>query len=222
MTDHDKALSAPPAECENGCPPQQVCDYCQGETGPDKPAGDDGTCVRCGAAPRNASGLCATCLDEDAERAGEIPPAALAGEYAELVDSARRLAGTMEAHWNGKSSAAKKLNELCAAITAQAGEIERLTGDRDDARALLAHTREWNTDWLLKNKERTAAAEARVAELETRVVQLEAALRDTLDFYERHSNRWDGINGKHPALVVEAARAALSAPAAKGGENDAR
>jgi len=34
---------------------------------------DDGTCIRCGAAPRDSSGLCATCLDEDAERAGEIP-----------------------------------------------------------------------------------------------------------------------------------------------------
>lgn len=37
---------------------------------------DDGTCIRCGAAPRNASGLCATCVDEDAVRAGEC-----AGEY---------------------------------------------------------------------------------------------------------------------------------------------
>ena len=26
---------------------------------------DDGTCVRCGAAPRNETGLCATCRDED-------------------------------------------------------------------------------------------------------------------------------------------------------------
>lgn len=34
---------------------------------------DDGSCIRCGAAPRGPSGLCATCLDEDAERAGEIP-----------------------------------------------------------------------------------------------------------------------------------------------------
>jgi hypothetical protein len=33
---------------------------------------EDGSCVRCGAVPRNSSGLCATCLDEDAERAGEI------------------------------------------------------------------------------------------------------------------------------------------------------
>lgn len=33
---------------------------------------EDGSCVRCGCAPRNNSGLCATCVDEDAERAGEI------------------------------------------------------------------------------------------------------------------------------------------------------
>lgn len=35
-------------------------------------APDDGSCIRCSAAPRNASGLCSTCLDEDAERAGEL------------------------------------------------------------------------------------------------------------------------------------------------------
>lgn len=33
----------------------------------------DGSCIRCGAVPRHpVSGLCNTCLDEDAERAGEI------------------------------------------------------------------------------------------------------------------------------------------------------
>lgn len=33
---------------------------------------DDGGCARCSSVPRNHSGLCNTCLDEDAERAGEI------------------------------------------------------------------------------------------------------------------------------------------------------
>lgn len=33
---------------------------------------DDDSCVRCGAAPRNRSGLCNTCLDEDAARVCEI------------------------------------------------------------------------------------------------------------------------------------------------------
>ena len=36
------------------------------------------------------------------------------------------------------------------------------------------------------------------------------ALKDTLDFVERHSNRWDGVNGKHPQTVSEAARAAIA------------
>ncbi len=48
------------------------CHVCTG-TGFVKSHFDDGSCIRCGAAPRNASGLCATCVDEDAVRAGEIP-----------------------------------------------------------------------------------------------------------------------------------------------------
>ena len=36
------------------------------------------------------------------------------------------------------------------------------------------------------------------------------ALADTLYFLERHSNRWDGVNGKHPNDVACAARDALA------------
>lgn len=50
-----------------------------------------------------------------------------------------------------------------------------------------------------------------------REAQLMDALRDTLDFVERHSNRWDGVNGKHPAEVVENARALLAARSAAQG-----
>ncbi len=35
----------------------------------------DGSCVRCGSVPRNANGLCNTCLDEDAERLENTRPA---------------------------------------------------------------------------------------------------------------------------------------------------
>lgn len=38
---------------------------------------------------------------------------------------------------------------------------------------------------------------------------LKASLVDTLYFLERHSNRWDEVNGKHPFGVVETARALL-------------
>ena len=41
---------------------------------------------------------------------------------------------------------------------------------------------------------------------------LRDSLVDTLYFLERNSNRWDGINGKHPFNIVESARAALALP----------
>jgi len=53
------------------------------------------------------------------------------------------------------------------------------------------------------------AAQRRAGALGERVAGLELSLIDALDFLERHSNRWDGVNGKHPQEVVEAARAAL-------------
>lgn len=39
--------------------------------------------------------------------------------------------------------------------------------------------------------------------------ELLAALTDTLQFLERHSNRWDGGAGKHPQEVADAAREAI-------------
>lgn len=48
-----------------------------------------------------------------------------------------------------------------------------------------------------------------VTGLKKRVTELEAVLADTLLFMEHYSNRWDGINGKHPAEIVEAARKLL-------------
>jgi hypothetical protein len=51
-----------------------------------KPLPSDGTCVRCGAAPRNPSGLCATCVDEDAVRAGEVEDDAAQALWRQTLD----------------------------------------------------------------------------------------------------------------------------------------
>ncbi len=60
---------------------------------------EDGSCVRCGAVPRNASGLCATCVDEDAERAGEVQSQTL---WRQALDAEQALenspAGLADAH----------------------------------------------------------------------------------------------------------------------------
>jgi hypothetical protein len=74
----------------------------------------------------------------------------------------------------------------------RADRIEQLERERDEIDA-LAH----------KYMDRLEQSEAKLA----KAVE---ALRDTAYFMERHSNRWDGVNGKHPAEVMEAARAALA------------
>ena len=47
---------------------------------------------------------------------------------------------------------------------------------------------------------------------EAQIKVLRDALEDTFYFLERHSNRWDGVNGKHPNDVAESAREALNQP----------
>jgi len=78
----------------------------------------------------------------------------------------------------------KELDELIPGWRERASEIAQLRGE-------LAH------------------AAAVCADRDARIKALENALRDTLDFVERHSHRWDGLSGKHPFLIVEAARATL-------------
>lgn len=59
------------------------------------------------------------------------------------------------------------------------------------------------------------AAQVRFRQLaasQAREAQLREALEDANDFVERYSNRWDGINGKHPYTVVESSRKALALP----------
>lgn len=80
---------------------------------------DDGTCIRCGAAPRNASGLCATCIDEDAVRAGELEQsdsiAVMRDAYVALSFAFNRL------HGSGRS----RDTELCDTFGKARAGIER-------------------------------------------------------------------------------------------------
>ena len=55
-----------------------------------------------------------------------------------------------------------------------------------------------------------AANPSEIRELIAAYREAVAALDDAFYFLERHSNRWDGINGKHPNEVADAARAALT------------
>ena len=50
-----------------------------------------------------------------------------------------------------------------------------------------------------------------IAEQRKVLEQALESLKDTLYFLERHSNRWDGVNGNHPMIVAENANAAITA-----------
>lgn len=98
----------------------------------------DGSCVRCGAVPRNASGLCATCVDEDAERAGEIEDVEAQGLWRQALDQERvpapagagdlverllRNRGPLTGEWPGPSALHK---EAASRIEALEAEVARL------------------------------------------------------------------------------------------------
>ena len=70
--------------------------------------------------------------------------------------------------------------------------------------AKLPNQHKVNQELAVLNKQLAALAEQNE--------KMREALIDTAYFLEQHSNRWDGIKGKHPNDVVEAARNALSSP----------
>lgn len=86
---------------------------------------------------------------------------------------------------------------------------------KDLIERLLASHPEWYGDVNTIYKEaadRIKELEAENAALKASEQQLREALVDTTDFLEHHSNRLDGINGKHPNDVAEVAREALAQP----------
>ena len=74
----------------------------------------DGSCVRCGSVPRNANGLCNTCLDEDAEHLENTRPTPVApvSPDASFIEAAR----WHEAEAERKRSVAVKSKRLEAQI----------------------------------------------------------------------------------------------------------
>lgn len=82
-------------------------------------------------------------------------------------------------------------------------------------RQQLAEIRESYDTQATETKEawaRNAGLLEQLAASQAREQQLREALEDANDFVERYSNRWDGINGKHPYTVVESSRQALATP----------
>ncbi|NVM41893.1 hypothetical protein HWX16_16315 [Ochrobactrum intermedium] len=60
----------------------------------------DGSCVRCGSVPRNANGLCNTCLDEDAERLENTRPTPVAPVSPDATGKCGELETVAQAHFD--------------------------------------------------------------------------------------------------------------------------
>lgn len=60
----------------------------------------DGSCVRCGSVPRNANGLCNTCLDEDAEHLENTRPAPVAPVSPDATGKCGELETVAQAHFD--------------------------------------------------------------------------------------------------------------------------
>jgi len=159
----------------------------------------DGSCVRCGSVPRNANGLCNTCLDEDAERLENTRPSPVApvspdatGKCGELVtvgiQYAHEHSMTGRAMWGWqkewKGCAAIGTRELVARSQAEellAAEIRR---ERDLAEKQLSEVVDRMSDDYLALKaeldQAVGVIEDRSSEyeaLEAKLTAAEKALR---------------------------------------------
>ncbi len=85
----------------------------------------DGSCVRCGSVPRNANGLCNTCLDEDAERLENTRPTPVAPVSPDATGAARdvleeRRRQVSAEGWTPEHDDQHKTGELAKAATCYA------------------------------------------------------------------------------------------------------
>lgn len=85
---------------------------------------DDGTCNRCGAAPRNRTGLCNSCLEEDFEREGEWLP--LRGQLKTAIDVFAEYGIEFRAPWQSDLDdlERERFNALRSAVVAIAASME--------------------------------------------------------------------------------------------------
>lgn len=176
----------------------------------------DGSCVRCGSVPRNANGLCNTCLDEDAERLENTRTTPVApvspdtdGKCGELVT-----VGYMVSHEEGLGIVEEPVcyrsqaEELLAAERAEKDGWKEL---HDAAQvAVKERTEACNNLYKQVNdlKADNAAKDARIKELEETKAVIAADKKILLDLAATNGNKVTTLEAKLAAAekALEAAR----------------
>ena len=154
----------------------------------------DGSCVRCGSVPRNASGLCNTCLEEDAARLDNTRPAPVATDTG--------LVTVMPLEWrkyrNGDAEAVTPFGEIYTAYVngywritrnGKAGKFVKATGgdDVDAAKAGAQADFDANVLSLVRSQaeELLAAERAKYRDAMEKLVESQ---RETLVWQQRAIN----------------------------------
>lgn len=195
----------------------------------------DGSCVRCGSVPRNANGLCNTCLDEDAERLENTRTTPVApvspdtdGKCGELVT-----VGYMVSHEEGLGIVEEPVcyrsqaEELLAAERAEKEKLEAawleaegiISDLKADKAALTARVKELEAD-LKTFQDGTADLVNEKIDAEFKAVDLEAKLAAAEKALEPFANAADGRKSKSvTGSVCFSQHYLLAARAVRGGKS---
>ncbi|KAB2708295.1 hypothetical protein [Brucella intermedia] len=132
----------------------------------------DGSCVRCGSVPRNANGLCNTCLDEDAERLENTRPTPVAPVS---PDATGKCEGLVTVAWFQPSQRCCD-NGWMEAMAWQEGEFSAPVVLRSQAVELLAAKDQLIQSLIDFDSDEVKRLEADNAALTARIKELEQAL----------------------------------------------
>ncbi|MCO7727822.1 hypothetical protein NJB93_14620 [Brucella intermedia] len=169
----------------------------------------DGSCVRCGSVPRNANGLCNTCLDEDAERLENTRPAPAATdtglvtvgwlwEYAQYRTDDRGYYGyetvITENNPTDHVSPAEKLRNVRELVTrSQAAELLAAERVKNETQAETID----KLHGIITNLEADNAAQAaRIKELEETKAVIAADKKTLLDLAATNGDKVTALEAK--------------------------
>nr|WP_313022895.1 hypothetical protein [Brucella intermedia] len=159
----------------------------------------DGSCVRCGSVPRNANGLCNTCLDEDAEHLENTRPTPVAPVSPDATGKCGELVTVL---WGNARSLSQPHDpvvweRVCASYPRPYYTVELVT--RSQAEELLAAERADKRIWMEKaaiEAERVERLETDNAALTARVKELDRCHEGTIDLCLRKTAQIEVLEAK--------------------------
>ncbi|MDQ4680222.1 hypothetical protein [Stenotrophomonas maltophilia group sp. RNC7] len=167
----------------------------------------DGSCVRCGSVPRNANGLCNTCLDEDAERLENTRTTPVAPVSPDTDGKCGELVTVAQAHFDefGEFDDIAWIKGFhphpeCIQLVTRSQAVELLAEEREKALFLKSTMETAQTLCELKDKT-IASLEADNAAKDERLVDCRSVINEFKREIKNLEAKLAAANGKIEALV---------------------